>query len=188
MFSPNPAVRVVAPGSVSALAPPAPASAVSPESDAYRAGVAAGAEETLAGPAAELVQARESLERATAALGVAISELSRARERATSIETGDVVALAFELVSALAGHVPDTVSPELVRSALALAPEGDVATLRLHPDDYETVDGLPVEAKLVADPSIERGGCVVEVGATRIDAQRGPAISRLRRALVEATP
>ena len=36
---------------------------------------------------------------------------------------------------------------------------------------------------IVADPSVERGGCIVEVGASQIDAQLAPALERMREAL-----
>jgi len=40
---------------------------------------------------------------------------------------------------------------------------------------------------VIADPSVEAGGCVVEAGPCRIDAQIGPAIERARALLRDMT-
>jgi flagellar assembly protein FliH len=71
---------------------------------------------------------------------------------------------------------------------LSLVPARGEVIARLHPDDLTTVVehgvGLPGrEVALVADPAVERGGAVVEVGPCRIDAQVGPALGRVRSAL-----
>ncbi len=77
-----------------------------------------------------------------------------------------------------------------IRRCLAFdRPAGDVAVL-VHPDDLECaaeavqvglIDRTGVE--LVADARIERGGCVVDAPAVRIDGQLGPALDRVRQAL-----
>jgi flagellar biosynthesis/type III secretory pathway protein FliH len=36
----------------------------------------------------------------------------------------------------------------------------------------------------VADPTIEPGGCILESGSTRVDAQLGPALRRAKQALL----
>ncbi len=79
---------------------------------------------------------------------------------------------------------------DTVRRCLALdRPTGDVAVL-VHPDDVECaaeavqvglIDRTGVQ--LVADARIERGGCVVDAPAVRIDGQLGPALDRVREAL-----
>lgn len=77
---------------------------------------------------------------------------------------------------------------EAVQRALALAPRQSAAIVRLHPDstlELPDVSGaVPGGAvTIVADPSIEIGGCIVEVGNRTIDAQLGPALQRLREVL-----
>ena len=76
----------------------------------------------------------------------------------------------------------------LVR-ALAVAPRRGVIDAHLHPSDLATVgslDGLVPggELQLVADDTVERGGCVLHIGATHIDAQLGPALARVRAELM----
>ncbi len=68
--------------------------------------------------------------------------------------------------------------------ALALVPDGGAqATVRMHPDDVALlgdIDDLALGTVLdvVADAAIEHGGCVLEAGDCRIDAQLGPAMER----------
>ena len=53
-------------------------------------------------------------------------------------------------------------------------------------------NGMPGKAlvvdanvKVVSDPSVEIGGCVVDAGPCRIDAQVGPALRRARELISE---
>ncbi len=104
---------------------------------------------------------------------------------------GDSVDLALELLSALVGHEVTSGRPmerdALVR-ALAIAPIGEDLVVRLPPDsglsddDVRTlVRGTTVSVHV--DPSIASGGCVVEAGPCRIDAQVATAIDRVREQL-----
>ncbi len=43
--------------------------------------------------------------------------------------------------------------------------------------------GAGRDLTLVADPGVEPGGCILAVGDSRIDAQLGPALDRVRAAL-----
>jgi flagellar assembly protein FliH len=80
---------------------------------------------------------------------------------------------------------------DAVHRALALAPRQSAAIVRIHPDavqglsDISDISGaLPGgSVTIVADPSIEINGCVVEAGNCTIDAQLGPALERLREVL-----
>lgn len=99
--------------------------------------------------------------------------------------------LAVDIAEALVGHhllVADRPAREAIARALSLAPHDAVATVRLHPDDAAALADDPGLAAgraltIVADPGIEAGGCVVDCGPRRIDAQIGPALRRLREAL-----
>lgn len=76
----------------------------------------------------------------------------------------------------------------LVR-ALTIAPRRGVIDAHLHPADLTTVgslDGLAPggELRLIADDTVERGGCVLHIGATHIDAQLAPALARVRAELM----
>jgi flagellar assembly protein FliH len=77
---------------------------------------------------------------------------------------------------------------DAVQRALALAPRQSAVVVRLHPDSAlvlpDLSDAMPGgSVTIVADPSIEPGGCVVEAGNRTIDAQLGPALQRLREVL-----
>jgi flagellar assembly protein FliH len=59
----------------------------------------------------------------------------------------------------------------------------------LHPDDASvTAAAVPAaalgrEVLVVPDPTVERGGAIVDCDATRVDAQLGPALERVREVL-----
>lgn len=77
---------------------------------------------------------------------------------------------------------------DAVRRALALAPRQSAVIVRVHPDAVEELPdisgALPGgSVTVVADPSVEIGGCIVEAGNRTIDAQLGPALDRLREVL-----
>src|SRR3712207_9345439 len=78
-------------------------------------------------------------------------------------------------------------SPDLdaVRRALTLCPADAPAVVRLHPDDLREVPEaalaeLPGSVRVVADLSVERAGAIAETGSSRIDAQLGSALERVR--------
>ena len=100
----------------------------------------------------------------------------------------EAVELAFELAEAFFGReisLSPSISIEAVKRALTLVPHGEDLVVRLHPDDVvtpEELQALVIDAsvKVVVDPEVEAGGCVVEAGPCRIDAQIGPAMTRAR--------
>lgn len=94
---------------------------------------------------------------------------------------GVVLELTMAIARAVVRHelslAPDALV-SIVRAALDdLSAEGGVV-LRVHPDDEAILQphvgslGLPpsVQVALVGDPAVERGGCIVESGAGRVDA------------------
>ena len=55
---------------------------------------------------------------------------------------------------------------------------------RLHPEDLATLGGVDQlldgrELRLVADPSVGRGGCLLDAGPSRVDATIEAAIARV---------
>jgi flagellar assembly protein FliH len=153
------------------------------QQEAFDAGVKAGRAEALSEEAEAGAAARRALEDAAGAFRQAAAELRAVRAEALRADVHDAMALVVEVAEALIGALPPRVSAHRIAEALALAPEDELATIHLHPDDAETAFSLPVDAKVVADESVERGGCIVEVGPTRIDAQLGTALGRLRNVL-----
>ena len=78
-----------------------------------------------------------------------------------------------------------------IERAMGLVPERGEITVRVHPQDAVAAasaldDRTDVRARLevLADPAIARGGCVVVVGALRIDTQIQPALDRVHQAIL----
>ncbi len=128
-----------------------------------------------------------ALERATADLAV------RDRMAIADVER-DLLALAVGLAEELVGRELSTIDEpvlDALERAVELVPDRGTPIVRVHPDDAETAREA-VDADLVRwsdavtvapDPRVERGGCVVDVGPCRIDAQLGPALERMKAAL-----
>ena len=172
------------------------------EAQGYAAGWAAGQRAARAAAEVELdamrsdasaVVARRAaaFTRALAAVECAADELER-RVVPMAAECDETLAAAAVTVAeALLGReLTVTAEPvrDAVRRALALAPHGRPVVLRLHPEDAAVLtasapDPTDRAITVVPDPSVERGGCVAECDATRIDAQLGPALTRVREVL-----
>jgi flagellar assembly protein FliH len=164
----------------------------------YAAGLAAAATEAAAAEqvrAAELAAAEAGREqRLSAALDVLeqAADACRRHEAVAVAEVEDVVtALALDVAGAvLARELAVATDPgrDALARALTLAPEDGRLTARLHPDDVaaladvtDLAAGRPLT--VVADPAVERGGCVVEGSGATVDAQTGPALARVAAAL-----
>ncbi|WP_165865797.1 FliH/SctL family protein [Vallicoccus soli] len=99
---------------------------------------------------------------------------------------------ALELAAALLAReltVAESPGLDALRRALDLVPRGRPVVARLHPEDHAALAGLaaPVPGRdvtLVADPGVERGGCLADCDATHVDAQLGTALARVREVLV----
>jgi flagellar assembly protein FliH len=131
------------------------------------------------------------LESIATALGGAVAELERRDGVALATIEHHVVALAARLAAEIIGRelqaADEPVLDALARAA-ALRPDRGEVVIRVHPDDLCTADeavaadlvSWPDGARVLADPGVEAGGCVVDVGYCRIDAQLGPALERMR--------
>jgi flagellar assembly protein FliH len=153
------------------------------ERDGYAAGMAA-AQQT-----ASLAEQQRTtiIDEALSALAAACDQLRRAQASAVAGTEDEIAAAAFAVAEAVIDRelaVSSDPGRDAVARALALAPAGD-AVIRLHPSDIETLGDLPGgrEISLVSDPSVERAGAIVQVGACTIDAQIGTAVQRVREAL-----
>lgn len=134
------------------------------------------------------------LESISTALGAAVAELERRDGVALASIEHHVVALAARLAAEIVGRelqaVDEPVLDALARAA-ALRPDRGAVVIRVHPDDLATADeavaadlvSWPDGARVLGDPGVEAGGCVVDVGDCRIDAQLRPALERMRRVL-----
>jgi flagellar assembly protein FliH len=102
-----------------------------------------------------------------------------------------IVDFAFEVVQALLGRVlaeAEAPARDRLVAALHFVPDRGTVSARLHPDDATILGAvdhlLPGRSiEVVADPSVERGGAIVEVGACRIDGQISFALARIRSVL-----
>ena len=157
----------------------------------YQDGFAAGRQDALLAAQAQSATAAQAAATALQALDAATAAL-HARQTATvaDVET-HVVELAMVIAQAIVQRelaATSTAGHDALVRALALAPERIDAVARLHPDDVQTVGDLTAltaerQITLIGDPSVERGGCVLDVGACRIDAQITPALDRVRKSL-----
>jgi len=152
---------------------------------AYQAGYEAAVAEAAAADAAATTGRAERL---TDALVEAAAAAREQREAALAQAGREAVELAFELAETLIAReltLHPSLTVDALQRALVLVPQGEDLVVRLHPGDAitpEEVQELVKDAsvRIVADPEIETGGCVVEAGPCRIDAQLGPALARAR--------
>ena len=157
----------------------------------YEDGYTAGRTRAMEEATAEIRTLSTGVASALSALESAATALT-ARQ---SVEIADVersvTALAVQIAEAILGReltACDAPARDAITRALQLAPPRTDATARLHPDDVTTIGELDAIAgdrtvTLVADPAVERGGCLLDVGPCRIDAQIGPALARVRAEL-----
>jgi flagellar assembly protein FliH len=133
----------------------------------------------------------QELMRVVDALRVSTADLE-AREAPVFRDIEHAVAtMAVQIAEVLIGRhleLGKWLALDAVQRALALAPRQSAAIVRLHPDstlDLPDVSGAVPggSVTIVADPSIEIGGCIVEAGDRTIDAQLGPALQRLHEVL-----
>jgi flagellar assembly protein FliH len=155
--------------------------------DGYRAGIADGPAAGRAALAAESGAASARLEELFRSLAAAAEELRR-RQALDLAGLEDALArAAVDLASAIIGRELEvSVSPgaDALARALALVPAGSVAVARLHPADAAILADPPGGITVIPDPAVEPGGCILEVGHSRIDAQLGSALDRVRASLL----
>ncbi len=155
---------------------------------AYEEGYAAGRAEAQV--SAERAR-NAAIEHLSAALARAADQAAQDRAALMVEISGDALSLCYELARTILGNDRFLVAltPQAtVARALELAPEGEDLIVRLPPDSVLSTDELahlcdPARIAVREDAAIEPGGCVVEVGACRIDAQISTALERVRRVL-----
>jgi flagellar assembly protein FliH len=128
-----------------------------------------------------------AVDQALAALTDAAADLGRRQVTALTDIEDEVLEAALAIAQAvLEREISLATDPgrDAILRALALAPEGD-AVVRMHPADVEMLGEVDCgrDLTVVADASVEPGGCLLELGACRIDAQISSAVSRVRKAL-----
>jgi len=158
--------------------------------DGFDAGYATGFDQGYADGIAQARNHTEILTQLAQRMSDAADSLMARETTARHQIEDEVVATAFEIAAALVGHVldqPDTRGRDAIARALGLAPDHGLVTARLNPIDFAVIDPSHLQLgraiELVADPSVNPGECIVEVGACRVDARIGPALERVREVL-----
>ncbi len=129
---------------------------------------------------------------AASALLSAVERVEEARTQAVTVAEVDCAELSFKLTRSLLQRetqLSERPTVESIVRALALAPTNEAVTIRLNPDDISTLSGFDMsslgrECTVIADELVEHAGCIVDVGPTRIDAQLGRALGRVRKVLL----
>jgi flagellar assembly protein FliH len=151
----------------------------------YEEGFRAGKAEAEQNAVAERL---ELLRKTADALQQAASQAAVARADALSVSVVDAIELAFELTETLLQHelsIRESATTDSLARALALVPTDEDLIVHLHPGDALEPSELHMLVpdtivKIVKDPAVELGGCIVEAGPCRIDAQLGTALQRAR--------
>lgn len=157
----------------------------------YEDGYTAGRARALEDAAVEISGLSAGVTSAIAGLDAAAAALTARSAAEIADAERSVITLAVQIAETILGRelaTCDAPARDALARALQLAPARTDATARLHPADLATISELETLAgdravTLVADPAVEPGGCVLEVGPCRIDAQVGPALARVRKEL-----
>lgn len=159
------------------------------------------AEAEKQGYAAGLSKAEESVKRASLQQAQQFAALAGSLNKLRSsfvVEAEDsIVEIAYAAICRVLGD--GMTSSEgiraIARQAIAEAGDSQDLTLRLHPSDHALVGGTADSAesapfmsnvKLVSDPSIRAGGCIVDSRHGSLDARLDVQLERLRHTLLEA--
>jgi flagellar assembly protein FliH len=155
--------------------------------EGYRAGMAEG---LAAGRAAMSVESAAHLARLEAlirSLDEAAADLRRRQALELAGLEDALARTAVDLASAIIGRelqVAASPGADALARAMGLVPAGATAQARLHPADAALVTETPAGVTILPDPAVEPGGCILVVGDSRIDAQLGSALDRVRAALL----
>ena len=160
--------------------------------EGYEDGFTAGLEAARASTEAAR---QEALGKVAEALQQAAVAIEAGRVNAIAVVEEDAATLAVELTRTLVDHELSLAEGEVtaaIRRALRLTAPGEDLVVRLHPDEVIDATELQVHVTdcrvtVVPDESVEPGGCVIDAGPCRIDAQIESALARVRWALLSAS-
>lgn len=128
-------------------------------------------------------------ERARAELAVAHLEVEQARKEALAEAEASIVPLAVAIARRLVGEelalAPERIGG-IVQEALARARNVSRVRIRVHPDDAAQLEDRGL--KILRDPAIERGGCLVETDRGIVDARLETRIEALAQAITDMLP
>jgi flagellar assembly protein FliH len=158
----------------------------------YEEGYAEGLERAVADLARKSAEESQRAALALAALSQAVCAAQASAHKVRTEVQEAAPKLAFELLETLfAREVSLAVNPgyEAIARVMSLDKGHDPVTVWMHPVDIESLGeltdiGLGREVNVVADPSVERGGAMVEVGRATLDGQLSSALDRVRQVLL----
>lgn len=137
-------------------------------------------------------RSRLDAEHAGRSLNAAAMQLRLMDQETLADLQSQVVALAVALAEEIIGREVRTFDDVVLTAAeraMSLVPDRGAVLLRVNPADRGAVQEFVMSAdqrqdiEVLGDPSIERGGCVAEVGPLLVDAQIRSAIARINAAL-----
>jgi flagellar assembly protein FliH len=119
-----------------------------------------------------------------------VAAARRAEEEELERVERSALELALDMAEMVLGHhvaAIDDPGTEALNRALGAVRSPGPMVAHLHPDDLELM-GTEIprsnpDLELVADPSVGRGGCILDAGPSRVEATLGSALGRLRQIL-----
>lgn len=135
--------------------------------------------------------ANKRVRRALAALCDAVEQFDQRQTLALADVENEIVTAAVAIASSILKReisVATDPGAEAIARAMAFAPDRGEVIARLHPLDAETLSMDNVSTgnrtvQVLADPNVEPGGCIAEIGDTRIDAQLSSALAKVAQVL-----
>ncbi len=147
--------------------------------EGYRAGALAaeGANQVL----------RDQVSASASSMAAAIAQLADTDRRVANDLADDALQLAFDLTQLILDreiHVAEDPGLDAIRRCFEFIPRRTSVVVRLNPADVEMLGDVGAllvgsDYEVVADPSIGRGGALVDAGAARIDGQIYAALGRV---------
>jgi flagellar assembly protein FliH len=155
----------------------------------YDEGYAEGLAHAAAVATALKKEESERVAGALSALSAALAATEESERRMRAEIEAAAPKLAFSLLETLLGRelvLAATPGRDAITRVLALDEGLEPATVRLNPLDVETLETLDLGRVLnvVADPAVESGGAIVEVGRAVLDGQVRSALERVRQVLL----
>jgi flagellar biosynthesis/type III secretory pathway protein FliH len=150
---------------------------------------------------AEIIAAQqEKFDQAAAALEAAETEMVRARQQDLARMETETVRLALAVAEKIIGDQAEQgkVIEHVVKAAMDKVSDPRHLSLRLNPKDIDAIhevkedlhlfDDAGTAFRLEADPSIQRGGCIIETKLGDVDARIDQQIRIVRELLLAELP
>jgi flagellar assembly protein FliH len=134
--------------------------------------------------------------RAVAQIAQILDEVASQRSATLAGVEAEVVALSLAIAEKIVGQIATTheaLIVHMVNRAMAELPTVGPLLLRIHPDDSPILERFWMEThksdehvngwRLVPDPQIERGGCLIVCGSTTLDARLSIQLDNIAKGL-----